>query len=359
MHWRAGSVLSPACAAPERLNAVTFPALREILAAVDVEMRRVLEDIPVDESGFGVMLRYPLGWVTADGQAYAVPTGKRIRPLLLMMCAQAAGPDWEKALPAAAAVELLHNFSLIHDDIEDNSPLRHGRETVWKLWGTANAINAGDAMFTLAFRAVQRLAHYGVDPQLSLRAAELFSRAALDLTRGQHLDMGFEYRSTVSVGQYIEMIGGKTAALLGLCAELGALIASGDSGRAAHFSQFGFALGLAFQIHDDILGIWGDEAQTGKSAASDILSRKKSLPVLYGLEHSPDLREIYTLPLDVPIDVVEVIRLLNAVGAQQHARKLEQEYSAKSAAALVRANPDAAAAETLRNLIANLFDRQK
>lgn len=338
---------------------MTFPAPHEILAAVDLEMRRVLEDLPVDESGFGIMLRYPLGWVAADGHPYTAPTGKRVRPLLLMMSAQAAGTDWEKALPAAAAVELLHNFSLIHDDIEDNSPLRHGRETVWKLWGTANAINAGDAMFTLAFRAMQRLTQRGVDPLLTLQAGERFSRAALDLTRGQHLDMGFEHRTTVSVGQYIEMIGGKTAALLGLCAELGALIACGDSVRAAHFSQFGIALGLAFQVHDDILGIWGDEAQTGKSAASDILSRKKSLPVLYGLEKSPELREIYAQPMDVALDVADVIRLLDAVGAQQYARNLEREYSATSEVALVQANPDATAAQNLRTLIANLFDRQK
>jgi geranylgeranyl diphosphate synthase type I len=304
------------------------------------------------------MLRYPLGWMTVEGGPYNEPTGKRVRPILLLMCADAAGGDVHKALSAAAAVELLHNFSLIHDDIQDNSPLRHGRDTVWRVWGVANAINAGDAMFTLSFAAIQRLAVTGSSAEITLRALELFTKTALALTRGQHLDMRFERQANVSVEQYIEMISGKTAALLGLCAQLGALIASCDDERAAYFGRFGVDLGIAFQIHDDILGIWGDEARTGKSAASDILSRKKSLPVLYGLEQSPRLAEIYAQPTDTPIDVAEVTGLLNEVGAQEYARDLEQEYSAKSAAALAAANPEPKAAAALRALIDALFDRR-
>jgi geranylgeranyl diphosphate synthase type I len=337
---------------------MTFPPASDLLNAVDAEMRRVAEAVAVDVNGFATMLHYPLGWMTADGGPYNEPTGKRVRPILLLMCAEAAGGDALKALPAAAAVELLHNFSLIHDDIQDNSPLRHGRDTVWRVWGVANAINAGDAMFTLSFAAMQRLAKTGSSAEITLRALELFTGTALTLTRGQHLDMRFERQAKVSVGQYIDMISGKTAALLGLCAQLGALISSCDDERAAHFGRFGVDLGIAFQIHDDILGIWGDEAKTGKSAASDILSRKKSLPVLYGLEQSPRLAEIYAQPVDAPIDVTEVVGLLNEVGAQEYARDLEQDYSAKSAAALAAANPEPKAAAALRALIDALFDRR-
>ena len=337
---------------------MTLSPTSDLLNAVDAEMRRVVEAVAVDVDGFATVLRYPLGWMTAEGAPYNEPTGKRVRPILLLMCAEAAGGDARKALPAAAAVELLHNFSLVHDDIQDNSPLRHGRDTVWKVWGVANAINAGDAMFTLSFAAMQRLAKTGSSAEITLRALELFTETALTLTRGQHLDMRFERQDKVSVAQYIDMISGKTAALLGLCAQLGALVASCDDEQAAHFGRFGVYLGIAFQIHDDILGIWGDEARTGKSAASDILSRKKSLPVLYGLEQSPRLAEIYTQSADAPIDVAEVVGLLNQVGAQEYARDLEQDYSAKSAAALAAANPKPEAAAALRALIDALFDRR-
>lgn len=340
---------------------MTFPstsATNDLLNAVDEEMRRIVDAVAVDSNGFATMLRYPLGWMTAEGAPYNAQTGKRVRPILLLMCAEATGGNSHKALPAAAAVELLHNFSLIHDDIQDNSPLRHGRDTVWRVWGVANAINAGDAMFTLSFAAVQRLAKTGSSAEVTLRALELFTETALTLTRGQHLDMRFEHEKQVSVGQYIEMISGKTAALLGLCAQLGALISSCDDERAAHFGRFGIDLGIAFQIHDDILGIWGDEAKTGKSAASDILSRKKSLPVLYGLERSARLSEIYAQPPDTEIDVAEVVGLLNEAGALEYARDLEQDYSAKSAAALAAANPEPTAAAALRALIDALFDRR-
>lgn len=334
------------------------PQANDLLNAVDAEMRRAADAVAIDNDGFSTMLRYPLGWVNAEGEPYSTPTGKRIRPILLLMCTEAAGGDIAQALPAAAAVELLHNFSLIHDDIQDNSPLRHGRDTVWRIWGVANAINAGDAMFTLAFAALQRLSSSGVSADVTLRALELFTQTTLTLTRGQHLDMRFERQTDVSVTQYLDMIHGKTAALLGLCARLGALIASGDDERAAHFGRFGTDLGIAFQIHDDILGIWGDEAKTGKSAASDILSRKKSLPVLYGLAQSPRLAEIYAQPTDAAIDVTEVVGLLNEIGASEYARDLEQDYSAKSAAALTAAHPDPKAAAALRALIDALFDRR-
>lgn len=337
---------------------LSTPTVGEMLAAVEAEMQAVLEAAPQEENGFGTMLRYPLGWVTADGEAYTSQTGKRIRPILLLLCAQAAGDNWEKALPAAAAVELLHNFSLVHDDIEDNSPIRHGRETVWKIWGMPNAINVGDALFTLSMMAVHRLAYTALTPEIALHAVGLFSKTALTLTRGQHLDMRFEQCETVTTNEYIDMVGGKTAALLGLCAELGALVTSGNIERAANFGEFGVDVGIAFQIHDDILGIWGDESQTGKSAALDILTRKKSLPVLYGLEHSARMREIYAQPTAVEIDVREVIGLLNEVGALEYAKDLEQQYNQKSAEALKRANPEAVTAGHINNLLDMLFNRQ-
>lgn len=326
-------------------------AMREM---VDSRVREAEAEAPE----FATMLRYPLGWVDEHNQPYSHPTGKRIRPLLLLLCAEAAGGDWRQALPAAAAVELLHNFSLIHDDIQDDSPTRHGRPTVWKLWGRANAINAGDALFALSYSALEGLSAKGVEPEIVLNVWRIFNRTNLELTRGQHLDMSFERRATASTDEYLSMIRGKSAALVCACAEMGALIGSGDEETARHFGEYGLNLGLAFQIRDDILGIWGDPVVTGKSAATDILSRKKSLPVLFGLGHSQRLVDLYSQePFGVD-EVQEAVILLNSVGALDFAQQQETRHYRAALDALERAEPKNEAAAALVQLTESLFQRQ-
>lgn len=341
---------------------MSSPFAAQELSAIEEALRQVfdLDGVPLsDPSEFGLMLRYPMGWVDEHGNPYDRPTGKRIRPLMVLFCAEAVGGDWQIALPAAAAVEILHNFSLIHDDIEDNSTVRHGRPTLWKVWGIPNAINIGDAMFTLAFQALHHLADTGVRPRAVVEALHAFGDTAFTLTRGQHLDMRFETEPTVSVEQYLTMIQGKTAALVSLSAYLGALTVTEDPEVAAHYGDFALGLGMSFQIHDDILGIWGDPKVTGKSAASDILSRKKSLPVLYGLAQSDTLRHRYADPAPfAPEDVQLIVTELEAVGALEHARKLEQHWNAQAVQSLQAAEPVEPGATKLRALIDALFDRQ-
>lgn len=249
----------------------------QMLPAVETELQQVVAgNLPNQVSELREMLTYHLGW-SGEG-AGKEAQGKRIRPLLVLLSAAACGGDWRAALPAAAAVELIHNFSLLHDDIEDQSLLRHGRPTVWSQWGVAHAINAGDAMYTLAQLAVLRL-----PADRALPAARCLNQACLELTRGQYLDMSYETRCDLTLEDYWPMVAGKTAALLGGCTELGAIAAGADADRRAAFRQFGTRLGLAFQVLDDWLGIWGDAAVTGKSTDSDLVSGKKSLPVLYAL----------------------------------------------------------------------------
>lgn len=327
------------------------------LAEVDATMRRLVASALHDEAGFGVMLRYALGWSNADDSAYNVPTGKRLRPLLLLLCTSSAGGDWRDALPAASAVELLHNFSLIHDDIQDNSDMRHSRPTVWKQWGIANAINAGDAMFTLAYAALAALASRLEAPRM-VKLWRIFNATNLELTRGQHLDMRFEHQPSVSENDYISMIRGKSAALLASCAQLGALIAKDDETITSHYADFGMNIGIAFQIRDDILGIWGDPNLTGKSAATDIISRKKSLPALYGLAHSPEFAAIYHQSTDLSdADVQQAVTLLNAVGAREYTIRQEQSYYDRAMRALQLAQPTGHAAEQLRAFVEFLFQR--
>ncbi|NJR12797.1 polyprenyl synthetase family protein [bacterium] len=291
------------------------------LSTLDQTMRQIAADLlQQDEPGFGVMVRYALGWADANDQPYTNITGKRLRPLLLFLCTETAGGNWHTALPAAAAVEFLHNFSLIHDDVQDNSPTRHNRPTVWKIWGVNNAINAGDTLYTIAYLALERLSQ-ALPAQQVVHLLRVFGQTNIALTRGQHLDMRFETQDSVATDDYIRMIGGKTAALLSACAYMGAYIGCGDETRAGYFAEFGRNVGIAFQIRDDILGIWGDPQVTGKSAATDIVSRKKSLPVLYGLAQNPTLAALYQQPHLSDADVQQAISLLDSVKRPRLYRK--------------------------------------
>ncbi len=329
---------------------------QKMLPALEQEMRAVLQaDDSQPDLYFG-MMHYHMGWRDANLRSANINSGKRIRPILCLLACQAAGGDWRQALPAAAAIELLHNFSLIHDDVEDNSPTRRGRDTVWKIWGIEQAINAGDAMFALAHLALNRLADCGVDAAVVVQALRRFDETCVALTQGQHADMDFEKRDQVSVDEYLAMITGKTAVLISLSAELGALIAGADAATIDHYAQFGRSLGLAFQVIDDILGIWGDETRTGKSAATDISTKKKTLPVLYGLAHSEALVELYGRDVDEGF-VATAVTLLNQSGARDYTRDKATAYSKNALAHLEATEAGGKAAAALHQLADMLLQR--
>lgn len=330
--------------------------LARYLESVEAEMRRVVDRLPAAPDSYSLMLRYHLGWVDACGQPAGGASGKRVRPILLLLCAEAAGGDPATAMPAAAAVELLHNFSLIHDDIQDESPTRRGRPTVWAIWGVANALNAGDAMYTLAYMALHGLA---IPAARALEAWRLFTETCLALTLGQHMDLAFEAQATVSLDDYLKMIGGKSAALIALSAQLGALTAGASAERQAHYAAFGRNLGLAFQIRDDILGIWGEQAATGKSSQTDIATRKKSLPVIYALERSERLRALYARPDPfTPEDVAEATRLIEATGARRYAENQEHTAHRVALDALQAAQPAPGPGAMLRAFADRLLGRE-
>lgn len=266
------------------------------------------------------MMRYHLG-LAGTGEGRAPHVGKMVRPALCLLSCEAVGGERGRALPAAAAIELIHNFTLIHDDIEDGSHSRHGRDTVWRVWGEAQAINAGDGMFVLAHLAAFRLVEAGASPSLALQAARLLDEACLALCEGQHLDLEFEKRLDVSVEDYLAMISGKTAALMGAATAVGALLGGAPQDTVNAFSEFGRCLGLTFQIQDDVLGIWGDTAQTGKPAGDDIVARKKSFPVVHALRHASEedrgrLHRIYSGDTVEPERVGEVLAILERSGAR-------------------------------------------
>lgn len=302
------------------------------------------------------MLAYHLGWIGTDSSLKA--RGKRIRPLMLLLTTSAAGGDWEYALPAAAAVELIHNFSLIHDDIEDDSPIRRGRPTLWKKWGIPQAINTGDAMFSLAHLAILRL-EATTSTATALIASTILHESCLQLTKGQFLDIAYQEHGNLSMDAYWPMVEGKTAALLSASTEIGAVIAQCSNETRIAYKEFGNSLGLAFQTKDDLLGIWGDAALTGKSATSDLISGKKSLPVLYGLSQNGDFSKRWAEGPIYADEVTDITKLLEDEGAREYTQKISDNLTQKAIQSLSEANPQGDAGEALVELANLLLNRQQ
>lgn len=330
----------------------------EFIPAIEAEMRSVLgADGDHRANPFYGMIHYHMGWADEGLNPAHVNSGKRIRPLLCLLACAAAGGDWRQAVPASAAIEILHNFSLVHDDIQDVSPTRRGRSTLWTLWGQPLAINTGDAMFAMAHLAMNRLAERGVPAEIVVRALRRFDETCVALTQGQYSDMSFETRDGVDVDEYIAMITGKTAALIALSTELGALVAGADDDRVSALADFGLNLGLAFQVQDDVLGIWGDEVVTGKSTATDITTRKKTLPVLYGLPRSQTLRALYDGDATDSEFVGRVVALLDETGAREYAVREAERYTDQAVASLAAAQPVGPASAALETLTGILLRR--
>jgi geranylgeranyl diphosphate synthase type I len=334
----------------------------EYLSAVDSMLRAlVVSPGPAYDAYYG-MFRYHLGWTDINFVETKTDSGKRIRPLLCLLSCEAVGGDWRPALPVAVAIELVHNFSLIHDDIEDQSDERRGRTAVWKAWGLAQGLNAGDGMFMLARLALDRLSNHGASSDKCTRINLEFDATTLALCHGQFLDLGFEARLDVTVDEYIQMIRGKTAALISSATRIGAMIATDDARTIDALSRFGENIGLAFQITDDILGIWGDPSVTGKSVATDILSRKKSLPAILGLSDrvfGQSLQAIYRLPRLEPAHVAHVLELLDAANVRQNAQQRADQYRAAGLKALDESGLDNHAVSILRDIADTMTRRQK
>ncbi|HZQ39097.1 MAG TPA: polyprenyl synthetase family protein [Dehalococcoidia bacterium] len=328
--------------AEHRLPAEAAPAppaaLSRFRTAVEQEMRDTLRG---GEGPLYAMQRYHLGWEDAEGRPIAGAGGKIFRPALCLLCCQALGGDPDRALPGAAALELLHNFSLIHDDIEDRSSTRHGRRTLWDLWGVELAVNAGDAMFTAARLALHRLSARDYAPQTMLNAFLIFDRASQRLCEGQDTDLRFEQRTAVSMDEYLAMIAGKTGALIGTSAAMGALLAEQPGRTVGLFDRFGRLLGRAFQIQDDALGVWGVEARTGKPSGDDIRARKKAYPITRALEvaQAEDralLGELYARPELDDRAVAEVLAIFERNGIREDAARAARQTAGEALALLHR-----------------------
>ncbi len=318
------------------------------VASIDEEIRSLLtQPEPALQPFYGMML-YHLGLDAARTRG-----GKRLRPLLCLLVFEALAGMPQRALPAAAAIELLHNFTLIHDDIEDQDPARHHRPTVWSVWGVPQAINAGDGMYAVSRLAVQRLRKLGFPPERILDFASLMDQTCVRVCEGQFLDISFESRTDVTADRYRIMAARKTGALFGASAQSAAMLASDEPAVRDQLARFGEEFGQAFQAHDDLLGIWASTERTGKIEMNDLVKRKKTLPVVLAFERaSPRVRaqldELFAPQAPLPAENVDRIRaILDDLGVRS---MLEREIEAHRGRALHLLHGVAASDEPLRLL---------
>lgn len=337
--------------------------LRQVIQSYQEELEAELKGVVGTEPlALYDMLRYHMGWQDEYGRPSRQRAGKFIRPALCLLSCQAVGGDARQILPAAAAIELVHNFSLIHDDIEDNDSMRHNRLTVWKLWGQAQGINAGDAMLALAHLALPRLKEKGISDNKIVHCAKMLSETCLQLCEGQYLDISYENHLDIAVEEYLDMISKKTAALLAASSSLGAFLGTEDEKLVACFYQFGKELGLAFQVHDDVLGIWGVEERTGKSRSSDIAKRKKTLPVLYGLREATgavkeELARLYSQESIEGEDITRVANILDEIGSRGYAQALAEQHYHRGLAQLETTGLPLSQLTGLKQLVCSLMER--
>ncbi|MEZ4874845.1 MAG: polyprenyl synthetase family protein [Flavobacteriaceae bacterium] len=285
--------------------------------------------------------------------------GKRLRPLLTLMTCDFFGNDFKKAIPAALAVELFHNFSLIHDDIMDHAPLRRGKQTVHEKWDVNTGILSGDAMLILAY---QYFEHY--EPSLFRDLAKLFSKTAIEVCEGQQYDVDFETRNNITLPEYIKMIDYKTAVLLGAAMKMGAMVAGTSIENQEAIYEFGRNLGIAFQLQDDYLDAFGNPETFGKQVGGDILSNKKTFLYLKALEKGTEqekeqLKTLFNHASHNPTEKVTIVKqIFERSGATVATQKEMQAYTQKSLSYLEALELSEDHKEKLRGFAQRLMNRQ-
>lgn len=271
----------------------------------------------------GLWLKYHMGWSDLDGNPVAARSAKDLRPRVCLTACRALGGETGRAVCAAAAVELTHEFSLIHDDIEDGDRTRRGRPALWTVVGVAQAINAGDALFAAARG---ELSSVDAPPAVAREMHRRYDEATLALAQGQYLDLAYETRFDASPDAYLAMAARKTGALLGLAAALGALSA-GATEAADPMYLYGREIGVGFQIADDVLGMWGDPSRTGKPAGADLARGKKSYPVTLALNDDDIAPFVRAALSGTPEAIAQALRRMEASGVREIAERAAAEHS--------------------------------
>ncbi len=337
-------------------SARDIPAsLTRHLEDIDRALRQAAGDL---ESELDAAVRYTFGWEDSEGRP-AQPGGKRIRPALCLLATESCGAPFDVALPGAVAIEFVHNFSLVHDDIQDHDYERHGRPTLWARLGEAQAINTGDFLFTRASKALTQAG--GVDAERRIRALGILSDAVAEMIRGQWMDIAFETAASVSLEEYTAMVSGKTGALLGASLEIGAILAGASEETSAGLARWGRAVGLAFQAHDDLLGVWGQPALTGKSVTSDIARKKRSLPIIIAMsdERAAEAVQEEYAPGKATPNVELVLDALSACQARERTEEIARQHGAVASELLEAIDIDPARREELSAVADYVISRER
>ncbi len=293
---------------------------------VEDEIRLLLTGGRSPLFGLEAMNAYHMGLADQQGNLQSSAKGKYLRPLFCLGMCGGLGGDIEKAVPAAASLEIIHRTSLIFDDIQDVGKERNGQPAVWTLWGANQAINAGLELSCHARLAAHRCIERGVLPETTIRILNVLENAVIDLCRGQYLDISFKETVNVTVEDYLRMVRGKTAALFRTACEVGAICAGADAHVQEIAKEFGNDMGIAFQIHDDGLGIWGDENQVGKTA-NDLQEKKRTLPVVLALQSHPQgMRNWLKAPEITSVDAATIKRWMTNVGILGEVTNIEDQY---------------------------------
>lgn len=324
---------------------------------LEAELKSVLNE---SASPLYVMMRYHMGWVDKRDYPQETSSGKRSRPTLCLLTCEGVGGDWHSALPAAAAIELMHNFSLIHDDIQDKSQERRNRPAVWKIWGQSQGINAGDAMYALAHLALLRLEEKSIPCERIIIASNILSKTSLQICVGQHLDIDSESNLDTSLDSYLEMITEKTASLFECSLYLGSLLGTDNQTQISHLRSFGRGLGMAYQIRNDLIGIWGEKETGGKSPYTDIRYKKKTFPIIYALQEvdgkdRENLLDIYSKAKISADDITQVLHILDGLDAYNYTQKVIKRHYLRALPELELAGLSSSAQRELKEVSAFLL----
>lgn len=280
-----------------------------------------------------------MGWTDIDGKPVVATEGKALRPTLCLLACESTGGEVSDALPAAIALELIHDFSLIHDEVQDRDETRRHRPTIWTIWGESKAIVAGNILRVIADISLGKLINARNTAETTLLVADVITKSYLQMIEGQYLDLKFEGRTDITINDYLGMISRKTGALIECSLAVGAIIGSDNLSTIEAFKQCGKSLGMVFQIRDDYLGIWGDEKNTGKPVGADIRRKKNAFPFVYSISNAnpiekKKLLDIYSKPMMENEDVFCALEIMERLGAKEESEQLADRHLSEAISSL-------------------------
>jgi geranylgeranyl diphosphate synthase type I len=332
--------------------------LHQLRRDVEYEVRQILSEGSTPLFGLSLMNHYHLGFWDTQGNPVEGAKGKYLRPIFCMALCGGLGGDIRRAVPSAASLELIHRTSLIFDDIQDVGKERNGQPTVWCVWGENQAINAGLALSCVARIAAQKSKYRGLDAETTLWILNILENAVIDLCWGQYFDLSSMETLDLTTDDYLRMVKGKTAALFGAACEVGAIVAGAGSDKIDIAKALGINLGVAFQIHDDYLGIWGDETEVGKTA-NDLVEKKRSLPIVLSLfRRQGQMKKWLQLPVIDPGLARNIKIWMEREGIDEEVKNKERWYLEEARSCLDRLRLSKEWAEHFKQLISFLDQRK-